>query len=168
MTLPNGALALLIEEGFFVQIERCSDDVDPTQPMAEQCRELFRLAGSGGRATGPIHTRLEVNFVMQAFLRSPLELRTVHANQAVHLDEFHNIIRGAVEIKRRFICEALSCEIICMNSDMTAKHIEFVADRQLAVWPLLIFAELFHTACIVLVCLWGVHVARVLYADTRS
>ena len=80
-----------------------------------------------------------------AFPKFPLELRTVHANQALLLSEVHNIISGAVEIERRFICEALSCDIICMNSDMMVKYVVFVADRQLAVLPPLNFAELFHT-----------------------
>ena len=44
---------------------------------------------------------------MQAFPKSPLELHTMHANQAVRLDEVHNIINGAVEIERSFIRGAL-------------------------------------------------------------
>jgi len=43
----------------------------------------------------------------------------------------HSIIRGAVEVERRFICEALSCDLIGMNSDLMSKYIEFVADRLL-------------------------------------
>ena len=46
-----------------VQKERCSEDVDPVKLMAEQCWEQFLLAASRGRATGPTHTRLEVDFV---------------------------------------------------------------------------------------------------------
>ena len=60
-------------------------------------------------------------------------------------DEVYDIISGAVEIERRFICEVLSCDIICMNNDTMVKYIEFVADRQLAVLPPLIFAALYHT-----------------------
>jgi len=46
-------------------------------------------------------------------------------------DVVHNIIRGAVEVERKFICEALSCDLIGMNSDLMTKYIEFVADRLL-------------------------------------
>merc|ERR1712048_1121019 len=43
----------------------------------------------------------------------------------------HDIVRGAVEVERRFICEALSCDLIGMNNDLMTKYIEFVADRLL-------------------------------------
>merc|ERR1712093_256213 len=46
-------------------------------------------------------------------------------------DIAHTIIRGAVEVERKFICEALSCDLIGMNSDMMTRYIEFVADRLL-------------------------------------
>merc|ERR1719145_324593 len=46
-------------------------------------------------------------------------------------DVVHDIIRGAVEVERKFICEALSCDLIGMNSDLMTKYIEFVADRLL-------------------------------------
>merc|ERR1712211_160703 len=38
---------------------------------------------------------------------------------------------GAVKVERRFICEALSCDLIGMNSELMTKYIEFVADRLL-------------------------------------
>jgi ribonucleoside-diphosphate reductase subunit M2 len=41
------------------------------------------------------------------------------------------IIREAVEIEREFICEALPCRLISMNSDLMKQYIEFVADRLL-------------------------------------
>merc|ERR1712137_850261 len=44
----------------------------------------------------------------------------------------HTIIRGAVEVERKFICEALSCDLIGMNSELMTRYIEFVADRLLA------------------------------------
>merc|ERR1719215_1079929 len=47
-------------------------------------------------------------------------------------DVVHNIIRGAVEAERKFICDALSCDLIGMNKDMMTRYIEFVADRLLA------------------------------------
>merc|ERR1719395_457572 len=46
-------------------------------------------------------------------------------------DVAQSIIRGAVEVERKFICEALSCDLIGMNSDLMTKYIEFVADRLL-------------------------------------
>merc|ERR1719195_1931766 len=47
-------------------------------------------------------------------------------------DVVHGIIRSAVEVERRFICEALSCDLIGMNSELMTRYIEFVADRLLA------------------------------------
>jgi ribonucleotide reductase beta subunit family protein with ferritin-like domain len=47
-------------------------------------------------------------------------------------DVVHDIIRGAVEVERKFICEALSCDLIGMNSELMTRYIEFVADRLLA------------------------------------
>merc|ERR1711975_43185 len=46
-------------------------------------------------------------------------------------DVAHDIIRGAVEVEREFICEALSCDLIGMNSQLMTRYIEFVADRLL-------------------------------------
>merc|ERR1719449_182852 len=46
-------------------------------------------------------------------------------------DVAHDIIRGAVEVERRFICEALSCDLIGMNRELMSRYIEFVADRLL-------------------------------------
>merc|ERR1711939_769129 len=46
-------------------------------------------------------------------------------------DVAHDIIRGAVEVERKFICEDLSCDLIGMNSELMTRYIEFVADRLL-------------------------------------
>ena len=46
-------------------------------------------------------------------------------------DVIHSIIRGAVNVERTFICEALSCDLIGMNNDLMTRYIEFVADRLL-------------------------------------
>jgi len=46
-------------------------------------------------------------------------------------DVVHSMIRGAVDVERKFICDALSCDLIGMNSDLMTKYIEFVADRLL-------------------------------------
>jgi ribonucleoside-diphosphate reductase subunit M2 len=44
-------------------------------------------------------------------------------------EEIHAIIREAVAIEKEFICEALPCSLIGMNSQMMSQYIEFVADR---------------------------------------
>ena len=41
----------------------------------------------------------------------------------------HEIIKDAVEIEKEFICDALPCSLIGMNSKMMSQYIEFVADR---------------------------------------
>lgn len=41
----------------------------------------------------------------------------------------HSIIQEAVDIETEFICEALPCRLIGMNSDLMTKYIRFVADR---------------------------------------
>jgi len=46
-------------------------------------------------------------------------------------DVAHDIIKGAVDAERTFICEALPCDLIGMNSELMTKYIEFVADRLL-------------------------------------
>lgn len=44
-------------------------------------------------------------------------------------EEIHQIIREAVEIEKEFICDALPCRLIGMNSVLMSQYIEFVADR---------------------------------------
>jgi len=46
-------------------------------------------------------------------------------------DVVHDIVREAVDVEREFICEALPCDLIGMNSGMMTRYIEFVADRLL-------------------------------------
>jgi ribonucleoside-diphosphate reductase subunit M2 len=41
----------------------------------------------------------------------------------------HEIIKEAVEIETEFICDALPCKLIGMNSQMMTQYIQFVADR---------------------------------------
>ena len=43
--------------------------------------------------------------------------------------KIYEIIKEAVEIEQEFICEALPCRLIGMNSKMMSQYIEFVADR---------------------------------------
>ena len=47
-------------------------------------------------------------------------------------DVIHDIVRGAVHTERQFICEALPCDLIGMNSNLMVRYIEFVADRLLS------------------------------------
>lgn len=46
-------------------------------------------------------------------------------------DVIQDIVQGAVDVERKFICEALSCDLIGMNSELMTRYIEFVADRLL-------------------------------------
>jgi ribonucleoside-diphosphate reductase subunit M2 len=41
----------------------------------------------------------------------------------------HEIIKEAVEIETEFICDALPCKLIGMNSELMTQYIKFVADR---------------------------------------
>ena len=41
----------------------------------------------------------------------------------------HEIIKEAVEIETEFICDALPCKLIGMNSQLMTQYIQFVADR---------------------------------------
>eukprot|EP00416_Gambierdiscus_australes_P015441 CAMPEP_0171070898 /NCGR_PEP_ID=MMETSP0766_2-20121228/10017_1 /TAXON_ID=439317 /ORGANISM="Gambierdiscus australes, Strain CAWD 149" /LENGTH=541 /DNA_ID=CAMNT_0011527419 /DNA_START=42 /DNA_END=1665 /DNA_ORIENTATION=+ len=47
-------------------------------------------------------------------------------------DVVHGIVGAAVDVERHFICEALSCDLIGMNSELMTRYIEFVADRLLS------------------------------------
>lgn len=49
--------------------------------------------------------------------------------QKLSTQSVHSIIKSAVEIETEFICEALPCRLIGMNSDIMTKYIQFVADR---------------------------------------
>merc|ERR1712157_492020 len=46
-------------------------------------------------------------------------------------DVVHDMIRGAVDVERTFICDALPCDLIGMNRELMTRYIEFVADRLL-------------------------------------
>lgn len=43
----------------------------------------------------------------------------------------HELIKDAVAIEKEFVCDALPCELIGMNSTLMSQYIEFVADRLL-------------------------------------
>ena len=44
-------------------------------------------------------------------------------------EKIHEIIKDAVEIEMEFICSALPCRLIGMNSTLMSQYIQFVADR---------------------------------------
>jgi len=47
----------------------------------------------------------------------------------VQENELYSLIKEAVEIETAFICEALPCRLIGMNSQLMTQYIKFVADR---------------------------------------
>jgi len=50
-------------------------------------------------------------------------------NKKINKSKVLEIIKDAVEIEKEFICDALPCRLIGMNSDLMCQYIEFVADR---------------------------------------
>jgi ribonucleotide reductase beta subunit family protein with ferritin-like domain len=50
-------------------------------------------------------------------------------NKKIDKNRIHEIIKEAVEIETEFICDALPCKLIGMNSDLMTQYIKFVADR---------------------------------------
>ena len=50
-------------------------------------------------------------------------------NKKVNQAKVIEIIKEAVEIEKEFICDALPCRLIGMNSELMCQYIEFVADR---------------------------------------
>ena len=49
----------------------------------------------------------------------------------VQKSRVQDIVKEAVDIETEFICEALPCRLIGMNSQLMSQYIEFVADRLL-------------------------------------
>ncbi|KAF3955557.1 hypothetical protein ACB098_02G028400 [Castanea mollissima] len=49
----------------------------------------------------------------------------------LHWEKVHHIVHEAVEIETQFVCEALPCALIGMNSILMSQYIKFVADRLL-------------------------------------
>ena len=43
--------------------------------------------------------------------------------------DFNDIVKEAVEIEKKFICECLPVSLIGMNSDLMSQYIEYTADR---------------------------------------
>jgi ribonucleotide reductase beta subunit family protein with ferritin-like domain len=50
-------------------------------------------------------------------------------NKKIDKSRIHEIIKEAVEIEIEFICQALPCRLIGMNSELMTQYIKFVADR---------------------------------------
>jgi len=50
-------------------------------------------------------------------------------NKKLHKNKVYEIIKEAVEIETEFICDALPCRLIGMNSELMTQYIQFVADR---------------------------------------
>jgi len=63
-----------------------------------------------------LHTEFAVLLYRQ--LLYPLQEETIYT-----------IIKEAVKIEQEFICEALPCRLISMNSKLMSQYIEFIADR---------------------------------------
>lgn len=58
--------------------------------------------------------------------------------------KIYEIIKEAVEIEKEFICDALPCKLIGMNSKLMSTYIEFVADRLLSQ---LGYPKIFNVGC---------------------
>ncbi|XP_042475370.1 ribonucleoside-diphosphate reductase small chain A [Macadamia integrifolia] len=52
-------------------------------------------------------------------------------NRQLNQQKVHQIVYEAVEIETQFVCEALPCALIGMNSVLMSQYIKFVADRLL-------------------------------------
>jgi ribonucleotide reductase beta subunit family protein with ferritin-like domain len=50
-------------------------------------------------------------------------------NKKLNKKRIYEIIQEAVEIEKEFICDAIPCRMIGMNSKLMVQYIEFVADR---------------------------------------
>lgn len=50
-------------------------------------------------------------------------------NCKIEKEVLYKIVREAVDIETEFICEALPCKLIGMNSELMIQYIKFVADR---------------------------------------
>ncbi|ESR33037.1 hypothetical protein CICLE_v10005323mg [Citrus x clementina] len=49
----------------------------------------------------------------------------------LHWQKVHHMVHEAVDIETQFVCEALPCALIGMNSSLMSQYIKFVADRLL-------------------------------------
>jgi len=60
-----------------------------------------------------------------------VEKKAAWATKWFDEDQMYQIAREAVEVERYFICEALPCSLIGMNSGLMEQYIECCADRLL-------------------------------------
>jgi ribonucleoside-diphosphate reductase subunit M2 len=58
-----------------------------------------------------------------------LKKRGLKLLKKLDTERIHEIIKDAVEIETEFICHALPCKLIGMNSELMTQYIQFVADR---------------------------------------
>src|SRR5210317_2164091 len=58
-----------------------------------------------------------------------VEMYTKYIKHALPHSTVETIIREAVETELAFVCDAIPCHLIGMNSDMMCEYIKFVADR---------------------------------------
>jgi ribonucleoside-diphosphate reductase subunit M2 len=52
------------------------------------------------------------------------------------------IVCAAVDIERVFVCEALSCDLVGMNSKLMSEYVNFVVDRLLVKLSLILYVQL--------------------------
>ena len=69
-----------------------------------------------------VHLGADVN-------KTHFSLGLVELIKKMDKNRIHDIIKEAVEIEIEFICEALPCRLIGMNSQLMTQYIKFVADR---------------------------------------
>jgi ribonucleotide reductase beta subunit family protein with ferritin-like domain len=58
-----------------------------------------------------------------------VEMYTKYIKHALPHSTVETIIREAVDTELAFVCDAIPCHLIGMNSDMMCEYIKFVADR---------------------------------------
>ena len=65
-------------------------------------------------------------------------------NRKINKTRIYEIIKEAVEIEKEFICDALPCRLIGMNSKLMSQYIEFCADRLVVQ---LGYEKIYNSAC---------------------
>ena len=54
-----------------------------------------------------------------------------HLHKRPSVEIVHEIFKDAVSIEKEFICDAIPCRLVGMNSELMSQYIEFVSDRLL-------------------------------------
>ena len=65
-------------------------------------------------------------------------------NRKINKTRIYEIIKEAVDIEKEFICDALPCRLIGMNSKLMSQYIEFCADRLVVQ---LGYEKIYNSAC---------------------